>query len=517
MKNIVNIINFVRAIDPRDNTVDLLGTIRKELMLCREYGFKSTVLLQYDALIDSRFTDLCKEYGDILDIGIWLEIVEPLVKDAGLEWKGRWSWDWHNNVGFSIGYFPEERKKIIDIFFYRFKDIFGCFPAAAASWHIDALTLEYMWEKYDIAASCNCKDQYGTDGYTMWGGYYNGAYYPSKTNMLCPAQTRENQIGVPVFRMLGSDPIHQYDLGMGKAGSYDPSGCQGVISLEPVYSPGGGSGDWVNWYFRENFNGKNLSFSYTQVGQENSFGWEAINKGLKIQFEIMKNLANEGRIEILTLKESGEWFKREYEETPAAVMCIESDFSDEDYKTVWYYNKYYRTNLLYQKGCLWIRDIYLFDENFREKYVDRREESKDCAYFNLPVMDGFRYSRGKIRAGIYPYASGRQIINSTGEFKAEETGKDSMSVSVGDDLRYLIEEKQIVISSSISDWGLLFEYDSENVTYKEFKEKELLMEFAGNTGVDCKYSIRLVKGSFAVKNGKVNIIPENGEICMAMA
>lgn len=517
MKNIVNIINFVRAIEPRDDTVDLFGTTQKELMLCREYGFKSTMLLQYDALLDNRYAELCKEYSDITDIGIWLEIVEPLVKDAGLEWKGRWSWDWHNDVGFPVGYYPDDRKKFIDIFFNKFKEIFGYFPAVAGSWHIDAVTLEYMWEKYGIVASCNCKDQYGTDGYTMWGGYYNGAYYPAKTNMFCPAQTKENQIGVPVFRMLGSDPIHQYDFGLGEAGKYDPSNCQGVITLEPVYSPGGADEDWVNWYFKENFNGKSLSFSYTQAGQENSFDWSGISAGLKIQFKLMKGLADEGKIEILTLKESGEWFKKEFDETPAAAMCIESDFSEEAYKTAWYYNKYYRINLLCQNGCLWIRDIYLFNENFREKYLDRREETKDCAFYNLPVMDGFRYSFGKIRAGIYPYAGGKPI-KSEGAFTAEEIGKDALSVSMGNEVKYLIEEKQITVSSGISDWCLMFEYsDAAQITYTVFKEKELLMEFAGNTDVSFKYSIKVTKGSFVREDGKVKIIPENGEVCIVMA
>ena len=33
--------------------------------------------------------------------------------------------------------------------------------------------------------------------------------------MYIPAQTAAQQINVPVFRLLGSDPIAQYDCGMG--------------------------------------------------------------------------------------------------------------------------------------------------------------------------------------------------------------------------------------------------------------------------------------------------------------
>ena len=50
--------------------------------------------------------------------------------------------------------------------------------------------------------------------------------------MFCPAQTAENQIPVPVFRMLGSDPIYQYDFGLQQEDSLLPSEDQGVVTLE---------------------------------------------------------------------------------------------------------------------------------------------------------------------------------------------------------------------------------------------------------------------------------------------
>jgi len=49
-----------------------------------------------------------------------------------------------------------------------------------------------------------------------------------------PAQNEKNQLPVPVFRMLGSDPVRQYDQGVSSNG-------QGVITLEPVYPFGAGT------------------------------------------------------------------------------------------------------------------------------------------------------------------------------------------------------------------------------------------------------------------------------------
>ena len=100
-------------------------------------------------------------------MGGWWEITQPHVEAAGLKWRGRYPWDWHADVGFATGYTPEERRKLVDVYMEKFKEIFGKYPTAIGSWFIDAYTLGYMYDKYGIVASCNCKDQIGTDGYTQ--------------------------------------------------------------------------------------------------------------------------------------------------------------------------------------------------------------------------------------------------------------------------------------------------------------------------------------------------------------
>lgn len=93
----------------------------------------------------------------------------------------------------------------------------------------------------------------GTDGYTLWGGYWNQAYYPSKLSAYMPAQHAENQIPVPVFRMLGSDPIRQYESGLG-------TGHQAVVTLEPVYPDAGGDSSWVQWFLKQLVEGPSMAF-----------------------------------------------------------------------------------------------------------------------------------------------------------------------------------------------------------------------------------------------------------------
>lgn len=508
MKNIVNIIHFVRGVEPRDPQIDLFAALEEELKLSRKFGFPATILLQYDALIQEPYQKLLREYEDLTEIGLWLEVVQPLTEDSGIPWRGRYPWDWHTDVGFLIGYEPEERKRLIDTAFKRFREIFGYYPKSAGSWLIDAVSLDYMQKTYGITASCNCKDQFGTDGYTMWGGYYNGAYYPSKQNMFCPAQTKENQIDVPVFRMLGSDPVRQYDLGMEKDGQYSPTGCQGVASLEPVYGNSGADESWVEWYMKENFNEKSLSLAYTQAGQENSFGWPAIRDGLTMQFQVFDRLLKEGKIEILTLGESGDWFRAHYKETPAAAICVDEGWKDKDQGTVWYDSKYYRINLFYEKGALWIRDFYLFREDFQEKYLNERETKESCAFYNLPVMDGFRFSSGKIRAGIYPQAK-----NPSGRFFSE-TGKEGVvKAGLRDGVCVELSEKSVTVSGPADVFPLEIRFgDTKDLLIKEVGDKTMLLGFCGNKTGEYQYCLTLSSGRFETWESGIKVWPENGKI-----
>ncbi len=424
-RQIVNIVNFIRGNEPREH-IDLLTPVLEQIKLLKKHNLKGTFLLQYDALIDPAYTQPLKNVlSDNIEAGIWLEIVQPLVEKAGLKWRGRTVWDWHAHCGFLVGYTPDERKKLVDVVMEDFKTIFGFYPRSLGCWAFDAYTLEYLSSTYGIDAACNCKEQWGTDGYTLWGGYYNQGYYPSKNNILCPAQTREEQIDTPIFRMLGSDPIYQYDCGLNlKDGAAD---LQGVITLEPVYigaTGGGGIPQWVDWYFMENFNGDCINFGYTQVGQENSFGWPAMKKGLTYQIEQIAKLRAENKLEVETLGETGRWFKSAFAQTPATAVTAHTDWRNEGRKSVWYNCKNYRVNIFAERGRFWIRDLYLFDEKYRERYFETVCDSDSLQFDNLPVMDGNRWSGHGVRAGIYPMLGQEEITFN--ELRYSEDGENAI-------------------------------------------------------------------------------------------
>lgn len=406
---IVNIVNFIRLLEPRDAKITedvLYQTVVKQVEIMKKYKLPGTFLLQYDALMDLRYQKLLKGLPKAsFEIGGWWEIPQPLVEKAGLKWRGRYPWDWRANIGFSTGYTPVEREKIIDVYMDDFRQIFGYYPKSVASWFIDAHSLNYMYQKYHIVASGNCKDQYGTDGYTLWGGYWNQAYYPSKRNSYMPAQNAQNQIPVPIFRLLGSDPIRQYDTGLGTT-------RQGVVTLEPVYEFGGGDAAWTNWFFKTFTEDKALGFNYTQAGQENSFTWDAMAKGFEIQMPLIAKLWSEGKIRVETLEQSGLWFKEQYTVTPATSFAVSKDLEGSELKTVWYNSRFYRINILWENGTLRIRDIHLFNEDFADIYTTQVATENECSFFTLPILDSYIWSKPDQIAGLRLKAliNGKEVL-----------------------------------------------------------------------------------------------------------
>ena len=519
---IVNIVNFIRLLEPRDPkiTVDVLyQTVVRQVELMKKYKLGGTFLLQYDALMDARYQKLLKGLPkDSFEIGAWWELPQPLIEKAGLKWRGRYAWDWHADVGFSTGYTPEEREKIIDVYMADFKAIFGYYPKSVGSWFIDAHSLNYMYDKYHIVASSNCKDQYGTDGYTLWGGYWNQAYYPSRLNSYMPAQHMQNQLPVPVFRMLGSDPIRQYDTGLG-------SDRQGVITLEPVYPKAGGDASWVDWYFKSFVNGESMAFNYTQAGQENSFTWDAMAKGLEIQMPRIAQLRDEGKVRVETMEASGRWFKAHFQVTPPTSFTVDEDIDGNNQQTVWFNSRFYRLNLLWENGALRIRDIHLFDEDFPSVYTTQKATSNECTFFTLPVVDGYLWSKATQMAGLQfkTKLNGQEVVLQGGKPKVTNPEEGLLHISwplnsFSGALEMDIQEDQFAIklvgNTEPVEWFLDMKAAlSEKIPLTAIHPQQLDYQFEG-----MNYAVMAEKGSFAATEGTklFRIAPEDHMLVLRM-
>ncbi len=510
MENIINIVNFIRGAEPRHRSLDLVEPVREQIRLMKECDLPGTFLIQYDAMLREDMVSLLRELpADQFEIGIWFEMNQPHVEAAGLAWRGRegFEWDWHAHCGFSVGYTKEEREKLIDVIFAKFEETFGFCAKSVGSWMIDAHSLRYMSEKYGIEASCNCKDQWGTDGYTIWGGYWNQGYYPSKYNVLCPAQSRDAQIDVPVFRMLGSDPVTQYDLGL----SVDGGGAdwQQVATLEPVYDPScgnkaGGCPEWVDWFMRQNFCGGSLAFAYAQAGQENSFGWKRMKGGLEYQFPLFAAWRKEKGLRVEKLCDTGRWYRQTFAQTPATAVCAEEPFGERMAQSVWYNCKNYRINLYRDAQGVRVRDLVLFDEAYEERYMNAVCTTDYLVYDNLSLIDGNRMSGNGILAGGYVRDAAGNAVDA--DLKAEERGS-GLHVSFGE-YAFDITEEGIALTGGA---GIELKWVDEKSHLREMGENRLFFEHNG-----ARYALNVQAGGireetsvFLMPEGNMlNIVPE---------
>lgn len=514
---IVNFVNFVRDIEPRDAEITpevLYQTVKEEADAIHRFGFRGTWLLQYDALIDSRYQPMMREelkHG--CEVGGWWEITQPHVEAAGLKWRGRFPWDWHADKGFSVGYTQEERRVLVDVYMAEFKKIFGQLPKSIGSWFIDAYTLEYMQKKYGVEGCCMCRDQIGTDGYTLWGGYWAGAYYPSRVNSYMPAQSREGQIDLPVFRMLGSDPLYQYSAGIGGA-------VQSVCTMEPTYE-NAQVPEWVAWYLRCMTDDPALGFTYLQAGQENSFTWDAFKKGYEVQLPQIAELERQGKLRVETLIETARTFRKKYAVTPATACTAMRDYTDKDGRTVWFNSRYYRANILWQGDRMNIRDMHLFDEKKESYYYKNVCTSNQCVYMTLPIVDGCLWSTNELMAGLRLYgmtASGMMTELRGGEPVVRQSGKGIVVTWLMKSRKAVFTVKMTEESFSIScsdktlDWCAQLDVQPE--ARLPFKEIASNMLSASQDGFD--YQMALRSGHFDTSQKAAGIgfriIPEKSKI-----
>lgn len=502
----INIFNFIRLSneEPTRFIEDDFITVKKQIEVLKQLGLPSTFALKYDALTDFHYQNLLKSETDENDeIAVWWEVTKELCEKAGVGFKGKDSDVFDNRVGcgYSIGYNVTERKKLVDAYMKEFKKVFGYYPKTISSWVIDIETLKYAHEKYGACGGAICRDQIATDGFTLMGPYVNGGFYPSLQNEVIPAQTIDNQLDMPIFRLLGPDPIYSYESGIRE-------GITGVYSLEPV-APLGRDKNFFSWMFNRIVDDEQLGLSYLQVGQENNFLWDNIKPGFEPQLSYIKNLATNGKVRIETLKTTAEWFKRKYKVTPPSTFNATVDHDEKNnLKTLWYSSKNYRVSFLYEKGRLTIRDMFLFNENYKSRYLNETITTNESIFDALPVINPHYFSNENERNEIKVLDTKNEEISfETIDFIKNDEFSFKLVLSYGEkQVEFLMCEDKIVV---VGDVKLQL---NKVPVLKEVNEKELIFSHE-----NFSYNIKIQEGKAIEKANETIFINENKKIVLNLA
>lgn len=492
---VLNIMNFARSFEPRNLETEkkLLNTTKEQLDLVNELGVPATFLLQYDVIVNGEFVKMIKERaGENIELGFWYEVVEPLTSACGLPYESEngWRWDWHIKPGFSVSYSLSDREKLIDEAMRKFKEVFGYYPRTVGSWLLDTHTVNYLSDNYDIDALCYCRDQVNTDAYTFVGGYFNGAYYPSRNNYFIPAQSDATQINIPTFRLLGPDPIHNYD-----GGKYHSTHKSGPFTMEVVYSETAGRNPKItDWYYKNFYKNEALSLAYLQIGQENSFADYDIVPPIRMQIE--KILAYPD-VKIEKMCDTGRSFKEKYKHTPAASVCALDNWDSADCQSVYYSCKGYNANIMRYENKIFIRSLYLFDDSIKDVYNSTLCSTFDAVYEGLPIIDTV-YQKGETDGGF------GMLLDSCGTvFNATKTDDGELTVSWNDKKVIFKNDSIIIENCNISFTYFMFNtkisINPKNINY-EYKGKKYALVTLNST-VTQNGNIILIEGD------RITLIP----------
>jgi hypothetical protein len=322
--------------------------VEKEGVVIETLGLPATWLLRFDVITDSTLSSSFKKFLPNQEVGIFLEITPTLAKSAGVDYpQGGVFWHDANKI-FLSGYQPEVRERLISNVFETFKNTFGYYPRSVGAWHVDAYSAQFMKEKYGITGVLICADQFGTDGYQIWGGWWGVPYYPSRLNILVPAQTLRNKLDLVVFQWAARDP----ELGYG--GSVEESTYS--VQVNDYQSQGLGLE-----YFRKLLDvylKSENQFNQLTVGLENDADWEKIGLGYELQMKEIEERESLGEAKVVTMADFSSWYRSRFPR-------ISPNHKIDDWKM----SADFRVGFTEINNERYLRDLRFYNENWPEPYL----------------------------------------------------------------------------------------------------------------------------------------------------
>lgn len=375
-----------------------ISFLTNEIKILNDNKTPVTWLLQYDALEDSEILEKIKQREND-EYGLFLEVTPHLAKASFVNYdflSGKWE---QADKLFLSAYEIENRKKLIDVAFKKFKDIFSYYPKSVGAWYIDGWSLNYMLQKYQITSVLGLSDQYATDGYQVWGQYLGVPFYPSIKTPLEPAQNLTDKLDLVKIQWAPRHPLlscgigpdfSNYSTQVNDYYSYHNLGNEYFKNLLDVYT--------------KNVKGKISQITLgIEVGELNKSDIQILNDQLKT--------AINSKLQFLSMSGFAKIYKENYPDLSPEITITASD---KNIEINYFFSPNYR--------------IVTIKENGNQKIVDLR------FYNQSPYLDNDQIVPDK-RQNLYRVVPA--IIDSISLHNTLEIGKDSIifekdKVIVGD-------------------------------------------------------------------------------------
>lgn len=346
----ITIVNPVRISTYSTNPKASLEAQYQEI---QKRNLAATWLFNYDVILDSGIIAETKLMDKSQELGIFLEITPELASESGVIYNKTDSWHRANSV-FLSGYTQEDRRRLIDQVFSKFKQTFGFYPTSVGAWWIDSYSLDYMKKKYNITSNLTCADQFATDGYELWGQYWSTPFYPSKLHAGIPASTKGSKLDVVTMQWAARDPLNGY--GRKEASLFSTQDYFKIDYFQKL----------VDLYAKSHDN----KFGQITVGLEGDFPPDSYGGFFADQLDAVKAWKQQGSVSVVTMKDFSSWYRNNFPDVSPVQIIQTDDFLGKPLKTIWYNSPRFRVNFLYNYETkeTKIRDFRTYHDNFQEPY-----------------------------------------------------------------------------------------------------------------------------------------------------
>lgn len=312
--------------------------------------------LRYDVLTNKKYVDFLAEqsikYPAITRLGLMIEVTPQLAKDAGVKYKEKESTWFEAQNAFTIGYPPEERKKLVDFLFKKFFENFGYYPNLTSAWMIDTNTLNYINKKYGIKAHQITREQQETDSYTLYGGPPHYPYPASYKWLLVPDYQRNN--APLIVRQTVTDPVYNFG-----------DKTNAFTSQPNDYANDGKTFEYFKQLvYQALFNQPKGQTGFALLGLENSMDLKFQEEYLK-QINYIASLKKEGKIILPDVSQ----LKTFWPEKKITVYYGKDLINNLDKFVYWITTPKYRLRLLLNNRELSISDLRIYDKTLVDPYL----------------------------------------------------------------------------------------------------------------------------------------------------
>jgi len=205
----ITVINLIRSKELGHEKDNLLQSLKDQWKVTSDAKVNATWLLQYSVLEDKQMVNFAKNKMPNQEFGLLFEIDRNFAQKSGVSYKGQGP-SYFSDGLLLVSYDTNERKKLIDTAFKKFKNTFGYYPKTVGAWWIGADSLSYMQQKYGITAALKASDQFNLDMYSIWGTPFSIPYLASKENEGLPAVSFNQSSKVVILQWAARDPLKGY-------------------------------------------------------------------------------------------------------------------------------------------------------------------------------------------------------------------------------------------------------------------------------------------------------------------